>query len=85
VIKHSLGKLPLPVPPAEYLPQQRTAHGFASLPIEEAAMPHLASLPLLHRDPFDRILIAQALQYGMTVVTVDPDTAAYPIAVLPRP
>ncbi len=49
VIKHALGKLPLPGPPAEYLPQQRDAHGIASLPVDEGAMPPLASLPSLHR------------------------------------
>ena len=83
VIKHHLGKLPLPAPPANYLPKQRDAHGIASLPIDEGAMMHLAGLPPLHRDPFDRLLVAQALQHGLTVVTVDPEVAAYPVPVLP--
>ena len=83
VIKHALGKLPLPGPPADYLPRQRHAHGIASLPVDEGAMPRLAALPPLHRDPFDRILVAQALQHGMTVATVDPDVAAYPVPLLP--
>jgi PIN domain nuclease of toxin-antitoxin system len=83
VIKHSIGKLPLPAPPAEYLPQQRAAHGIASLPIEEGALPHLAGLPPLHRDPFDRMLVAQALEHGMAIASVDPDISAYGIALLP--
>ncbi len=83
VIKHGLGKLPLPNPPADYLPQQRDAHGIASLTVDEGAMPHLAALPALHRDPFDRIIIAQALQHGLTVATVDPDMVAYPVPLLP--
>lgn len=83
VIKYGLGKLPLAGPPADYLPQQRDAHGIASLPVDEGAMPHLARLPPLHRDPFDRLLVAQALQHGLTVATVDPDVAAYPIPLLP--
>src|SRR5438105_6180196 len=83
VIKYALGKLPLPEAPAEYLPRQREAHQIASLPIEEAALAHLASLPPLHRDPFDRILIAQALQHGLTVVTVDGEVRAYPVPLLP--
>jgi PIN domain nuclease of toxin-antitoxin system len=83
VIKHGIGKLPLPGPPAEYLPQQRDAHAIASLPIDEGAMPHLAGLPPLHRDPFDRLLIAQAQQHGLTIATVDPDVAAYSILLLP--
>jgi PIN domain nuclease of toxin-antitoxin system len=78
-----MGKLPLPAPPADYLPQQRAAHGIASLPVEVGAMPHLAALPPLHRDPFDRMLVAQALQHGMTIATVDPDISAYGIALLP--
>src|ERR1700736_2127914 len=61
VIKYALGKLPLPEPPAGYVPRQREAHRIASLPVEEGAFQHLAGLPPLHRDPFDRILIAQAL------------------------
>ena len=82
VIKHALGKLSLPSPPADYLPQQRVAHAIASLPLDEGAMPHLAGLPPLHRDPFDRLLVAQALQHGLNVATVDPDVTAYPVPVL---
>jgi PIN domain nuclease of toxin-antitoxin system len=83
VIKHALGKLPLPGPPADYLPQQRVAHGIASLPVDEGAMPHLSALRPLHRDPFDRLLVAQAIQHGLTVATVDPDVASYPVPLLP--
>ena len=79
VIKYSLGKLPLPHPPAVYLPKQRIAHGVEPLPIDEGAMEQLANLPALHRDPFDRILIAQALQYEMKIVTIDPEILAYPV------
>lgn len=82
VIKHSLGKLLLPGPPAVYLPQQRVAHQIASLPIEEAVMERLADLPSLHRDPFDRILISQALHHGLTLVTVDDAVRAYSVPVL---
>jgi PIN domain nuclease of toxin-antitoxin system len=83
VIKYHLGKLPLPASPADYLPYERDAHGIASLPIDEGAMSHLAGLPLLHRDPFDRLLVAQALQQGLTIATVDPDVAAYSVPLLP--
>jgi PIN domain nuclease of toxin-antitoxin system len=83
VIKHALGKLPLPEPPAKYLPRQRDAHHITPLPLEEAALVHLAGLPPLHRDPFDRILIAQALQHGLTMVTVDDAVRAYPVPLLP--
>jgi PIN domain nuclease of toxin-antitoxin system len=80
VIKHQLGKLPLPATAAEYLPEQRAAHQIASLPIDEGAMTYLAALPPLHRDPFDRLLMTQAIQHGLTLATVDPELAAYPVA-----
>lgn len=83
VIKYALGKLPLPQPPQEYLPRQREAHKVATLPIEEAAISLLAGLPPLHRDPFDRILVAQALQHGLTLLTVDDAVRAYPVPLLP--
>jgi len=83
VIRYALGKLPLPEAAGEYLPRQREAHRIATLPIEEAALVHLAGLPPLHRDPFDRILIAQALQHGLTLVTVDDAVRAYPVPLLP--
>ena len=83
VIKYALGKLPLPEAPAGYLPAQREAHRIATLPVEEAALAHLAGLPPLHRDPFDRILIGQALQHGLTLVTVDDAVRAYPVPLLP--
>lgn len=82
VIKHGLGKLPLPAPPAEYLPSQRELHHIVSLSIEEMAMTHLAKLPPLHRDPFDRILVAQAILHDLTIVTVDDVVKAYPVKVL---
>ena len=83
VIKHGLGKLSLPTLPATYLPQQRTAHGIAALPVDEGAMVHLAELPPIHRDPFDRLLIAQAMQHELTLMTVDQLFSAYPVPPLP--
>jgi PIN domain nuclease of toxin-antitoxin system len=46
-------------------------------------MSHLAGLPSLHRDPFDRLLVTQALQHGLTFATVDPELADYPVPLLP--
>ncbi len=82
MIKYQLGKLTFPAPPAELLPRQRDAHGISSLSITESALPHLAKLPLLHRDPFDRLLVAQAMEHGLTVATVDTEIAAYPVSLL---
>lgn len=82
VIKHALGKLPLPEAPATYIPRQREAHQIATLPIEEPALAHLAALPPLHHDPFDRMLIAQALHHGLMLVTVDDALRAYTVPLL---
>ncbi len=82
VIKHGLGKLPLPEPAGAYLPRQRERHGISSLPLDEESVSRLGSLPLLHRDPFDRMLICQALEHGLTISTVDDAIGEYPVAVL---
>lgn len=82
IIKHNLGKLPLPQPPETYLPIQRGRHGIATLPVDEPSVARVATLPPLHRDPFDRLLIAQSLHHGLTLVTADSAIRAYPSAIL---
>ena len=83
VIKQMLGKLTLPGPAATFLPAERDANAMTSLPVEEADLPHLASLPPMHRDPFDRLLVAQALRHGLTLATADAAVRAYPVPTLP--
>ena len=78
-IKHQLGKLPLPVPPQEFVPEQRRAHRIDSLSLDEAAALHLPLLPPLHRDPFDRVLACQAIADGLVILTPDPLIRQYPI------
>jgi len=85
LVKYHLGKLPLPHPPESYLPAQRARHQIASLPLDEASVSHLSSLPAVHRDPFDRMLVCQALEHGLSIVTVDPVFGAYPAPILDRP
>lgn len=82
VIKHQLGKLPLPQPPEIYLPHQRQQHRIASLSLDETTIRFLPQLPSLHRDPFDRILICQALQHNLTILTVDVAITAYPVVTM---
>lgn len=82
IVKHQLGKLPLPEPPETYLPKQRDLHQIASLALNESSVIQLAQLPPLHRDPFDRMLICQALQNGLTIVTVDSAVRAYPVSIM---
>ena len=83
VIKHALRRLDLPEAPAKYLPRQREAHRIATLLVDEDSLSFLADLPQLHRDPFDRILVAQAQQHGLRLATVDEAVRAYPIPLLP--
>jgi PIN domain nuclease of toxin-antitoxin system len=85
LVKHHLGRLPLPHPPESYLPTQRVRHQLASLSLDEARVRHLAMLPAVHRDPFDRMLVCQALEHGLTIVTVDPVFEGYPAPILGRP
>jgi PIN domain nuclease of toxin-antitoxin system len=69
-IKVNLGKLTLDAPSAEdFFEEQMQANGFAYLPIAPSHVFRAAALPLHHRDPFDRLLIAQAIAEGLTLVT----------------
>jgi PIN domain nuclease of toxin-antitoxin system len=79
-LKHNLGKLPLPQTPAQFIPQQRERHLIAPLPLDEIAVAQLDGLPLLHRDPFDRMLVCQALAHGLTLASSDPLIQQYPVA-----
>ena len=82
VIKSRAGKLDLPDDPGVYLPRQRSRHGFESLAITERDVVRLGELPSIHKDPFDRILVAQALEHGLQIVTADPLVSQYPVAIL---
>jgi PIN domain nuclease of toxin-antitoxin system len=81
-VKHRLGKLPLPEAPDEFVPAQRVAHGIEPLPVDEESALHVAKLPDLHRDPFDRMLVAQALVGGLVVLTPDRAIRQYPVRAL---
>ncbi|OFW43668.1 MAG: twitching motility protein PilT [Acidobacteria bacterium RIFCSPLOWO2_12_FULL_67_14b] len=82
VLKQTRGRLVLPGPGAGYAAGHRRRHYIASLPLEEATAGHLAKLPPLHRDPFDRMLICQAIEHEMTMVTADEQIRRYPIKTL---
>jgi PIN domain nuclease of toxin-antitoxin system len=81
-IKYSLGKLPLPLPPAEYVPSRMETSGTSALPVLHAHALHVETLPLHHGDPFDRLLIAQAQLEGLNVLTADRKFAAYDVEIL---
>ncbi|MEA5419712.1 type II toxin-antitoxin system VapC family toxin [Spirulina sp. CCNP1310] len=81
-IKVSIGKLPLPDPIDHYIPSRINALGAKSLTITNSHALQIATLPLYHRDPFDRILIAQAQIENMTLVSADSKFNQYPVSLL---
>jgi PIN domain nuclease of toxin-antitoxin system len=82
VLKYSLGKLAFPRPPSVLLPELIERHLIEHLPLSRDAIFRLESLPSHHRDPFDRLLIAQALVHGLQIVTPDPLIRQYDVATL---
>lgn len=82
IIKHKAGKFPLLEDPETFLSRQRKLHQIGSLPFDEPTLANLAKLPTIHRDPFDHLLIAQAIQHGLTLVSLDEILYAYPVAFL---
>jgi PIN domain nuclease of toxin-antitoxin system len=82
IIKVQLGKLPLPVPAGDYLVQRLTANGVTVLPIQLEHVRRVESIENHHRDPFDRILIAQAMEEDLPIVTADPFFSRYPVKVI---
>jgi len=81
-IKHGLGKLSLPVPPEQYVPASMERSDTASLPVSVAHALRVASLPAHHRDPFDRLLVAQAQLERLTLVTADRQLAPYDVELI---
>jgi PIN domain nuclease of toxin-antitoxin system len=77
-VKFALGRLPLPRDPADYVPAQRALHDIQSLPIDERSALQISKLPPLHRDPFDRVLVSQAITHGLTLITPDALIQQYP-------
>lgn len=81
-LKYARGKLELAHRPDILIPRVREATGIASLEIDEESALHAGRLPLLHADPFDRMLVAQAIVHGMTILTPDPLIERYAVRVL---
>jgi PIN domain nuclease of toxin-antitoxin system len=81
-LKYALGKLPLPELPSAFVPAQRLQLALTALPIEEDAALALDRLPPLHRDPFDRLLVCQAITHGLVIVSPDPQIRQYPVRTL---
>jgi len=81
-IKTRLGKFQLPEPPGRYVPKRLIDQDIRSLPINQDHSLKVYDLPLHHSDPFDRIIIAQAIVEDMVVLTSDRVFEKYPIDVV---
>jgi PIN domain nuclease of toxin-antitoxin system len=81
-IKHALGKLSLPELPVRYVPTRMEILRTSPLPIEHGHALRVAVLPPHHRDPFDRVLVAQAQIENLPILTSDPIFEEYDVTVI---
>lgn len=81
-IKYALGKLRLPEAPGDLIPRLMTRTGITPLPIHHRHALHVATLPPLHRDPFDRLLVAQAQLEKLPILTADRSFELYDVETL---
>ena len=81
-VKHAGGRLPLPEAPERLVPDELDRRGIMTLPFDEESALHVSRLPVLHRDPFDRMIVSQAIVHGLVIVTPDRLVAQYPARTL---
>ncbi|BCX88944.1 hypothetical protein MIN45_P1314 [Methylomarinovum tepidoasis] len=79
--KYAAGRLEIraPGPAWRHLVEQRDAHDIRPLLLDETSVAHVETLPFVHKDPFDRLLICQAIEHGLAIVTPDDHIRRYPI------
>lgn len=82
-IKHSLGKLRLPEEPVTFVPTRMVTLRTIPLPVEHHHALRVSTLPKHHRDPFDRLIVAQALEEEMTLVSADRVMSSYDVQLVP--
>ena len=70
-LKHAAGRLPLPATPRKWIPEKFAYHHFKALSLDHPAIYRSGELPRIHPDPFDRLLAAQAIGAGMTILSPD--------------
>lgn len=80
-VKAGYGALRFGEPVERAIPKYREQHGFTPLALDEASVLQLPKLPTPHRDPFDRMLVCQAVAHGLTIVTPDEKVAQYPVRI----
>jgi PIN domain nuclease of toxin-antitoxin system len=82
LLKVQIGKLQLPRSAGAYLVSQMSANGVSVLPLKLEHALRAEDLPLHHRDPFDRMLIAQSIEEDWPIITADPVFQRYPVQVI---
>jgi PIN domain nuclease of toxin-antitoxin system len=80
--KAQVGKLSLPLPAGPFLTGELSSNHVRLLPVSLSHVLRVEELPLHHRDPFDRLLIAQSIEEKWPIVTADPWFARYPVDVI---
>lgn len=78
-IKAALGKLNFPGNLKSFVTEQLAVNGIDSLPVELTHALHVSALPVIHRDPFDRLLVAQAQVENLPIITADPQISRYDV------
>lgn len=78
-VKYQIGKLKLTRVPSVFIPQARRDLGVQTLALEESACMFLSQLPEIHKDPFDRMLMCQAIEHGLVIFTDDAEIKKYPV------
>jgi PIN domain nuclease of toxin-antitoxin system len=81
-LKQGIGKLELSEPAVRYVPKYREALYASELALDEASALQIAQLPVPHNDPFDRMLVCQAIVHGLTILTPDEQIVHYPVPVV---
>jgi len=81
-MKYALGKLPLPEPPERYVPDRMESSGVGALAVRTDHALRVSALPPHHRDPFDRLLVAQAQIERLPLLTADKQLARYDVDLL---
>lgn len=81
-LKYALGQIEFPSPVSDFIPKARKEHGIHFMPLEEIVVLLLPDLPIIHKDPFDRMLICQAKADEMTILTPDAHIRKYDVETL---
>ncbi len=81
-IKAQLKRIHLPDRPETFISEQMRINGIQNLPIQMSHALHVYNLPDFHRDPFDRLLVAQSQLEGLPILTADPSFSLYEIEVI---